>query len=1181
MDTTEDLFPERKQSAVLSLSESSDVKGPPTKKRRIKKGTKAKGNLFEIAVTGSADELARELDRDKGISVNERDAHGKTPLHVAIEAERIEAIELFVDDAQTDLTIKDNFRKTPLHAAITTKNIHIIKSMLSLVKKCGQKVDFPGPSSRTPLHLAVLEDAPAVVALLLEAGADPLAPDRDGMTPVGMAASKGYLNTLDVMCRKVEAQQGLAAVEQIVEVETGEMKKSLLHHAVESKDTKIVMYVLHRKANLMAKTTEGLTGMHFACRLGHVPMIKLFASKERQLLEESSYDHISPIHEAAQSDCTEAIQFLLNEGANIEAETIKLRRTPLLMASSSGASNAVELLLRSGANYRVADKEGRTVLHLAIGHSKTLRTLIENLKEEKMGELIDLPDNNGDMALHYAAKGGYKASAHCLYENGANMDAVNSRGLTALHMASSGGHLSVSLRLVNYSPRIVNTKDNVGRSPLHITCFHGHVKLTRALIDKGGVIASDHNGRSPLHYASWSGSVECSKLLLASFPDCLDLIDLEKSTALHVACSSNSSDVVAFLLNQKAAITLNMFQKNFLDIAIEKNHVESALAIASDKRWKEAMRTSVDGEKPQLQSLVERMPDVALVIFDKCVSSKNDQDSPEYKIKYNYNYLQGVAKSSAPLDGKRSLGAIKSMVKFGRTSCLGHSLCVSFINQKWKRVGAAVYYFYMLLYLTFACLLTAFSVTYPPFESDYRQNEDGLERLIEVLQLLNDTGRSPSQLTANERYDVCNPSGLRFALVVVVFISLAVEVLSLILKRFSGITESLVDITVLILALLFADPFGVVLGPVNLNSTSPCPKIFWELGAFTVFFTWFSVLLHMRRIPRFGIYVVMIVSMIKTMAKVLVVVSLFFAAFGFAFFMLKNYNVSYGDVGLSIMKVIVMTFGDVDLPAILPVNPVSLPLLSALNNSLFLYERLKDSVLGVVVNSTARQRTEEFLARHTGDVNDGDEGLTPLFFPVVPYIMFILFALLMMIVVLNVLIGLAVGDINQVQANAAMDQLIMQTKPLLSIEEAVPGFLRRRFEFRKYSTQPNKMGAVRRWITWATKAADEPSTDNLSGPTLKEQLDQVEETHKQITEWLKSLSGTMDKQVSLLRTLAMNVKRAQLNAPVVTAAPNQSLSSTSETPSAETPSLRGDGTPVPKGRRRSTRSRSTDSSRLK
>ena len=30
------------------------------------KGTKAKGNLFEIAVTGSADELARELDRDKG-----------------------------------------------------------------------------------------------------------------------------------------------------------------------------------------------------------------------------------------------------------------------------------------------------------------------------------------------------------------------------------------------------------------------------------------------------------------------------------------------------------------------------------------------------------------------------------------------------------------------------------------------------------------------------------------------------------------------------------------------------------------------------------------------------------------------------------------------------------------------------------------------------------------------------------------------------------------------------------------------------------------------------------------------------------------------------------------------------------------------------------------------------------
>ena len=63
----------------------------------------------------------------------------------------------------------------------------------------------------------------------------------------------------------------------------------------------------------------------------------------------------------------------------------------------------------------------------------------------------------------------------------------------------------------------------------------------------------------------------------------------------------------------------------------------------------------------------------------------------------------------------------------------------------------------------------------------------------------------------------------------------------------------------------------------------------WQLGVFTVFFAWMNFLLFLRRLPRIGIYVVMIVEILKTFLRFFAIFFLFIVAFAICFtILLKN-----------------------------------------------------------------------------------------------------------------------------------------------------------------------------------------------------------------------------------------------------------------------------------------------------
>jgi len=89
-----------------------------------------------------------------------------------------------------------------------------------------------------------------------------------------------------------------------------------------------------------------------------------------------------PLHQAAAKGQLIVAQFLLANGADIEAKNLSWEnKTALHIAAAAGHKAMVEFLLKKGANVNVVDTPGFTPLHLAAGHG--FRNVVEVLLSQR------------------------------------------------------------------------------------------------------------------------------------------------------------------------------------------------------------------------------------------------------------------------------------------------------------------------------------------------------------------------------------------------------------------------------------------------------------------------------------------------------------------------------------------------------------------------------------------------------------------------------------------------------------------------------------------------------------------------------------------------------------------------------------------------------------------------------
>ena len=435
--------------------------------------------------------------------VNAAREDGLTALHAAVHADRLDIADALLR-AGANVAAKDRYGLTPLYLASLNGNVALIQRLLDagadadatdpggetalmtatrtgavpamrLLLERGALVDAREPEfQQTALMIAVREDHPAAVDVLIKAGASVDAQTRKGPTPnfvppckgtgcgsegVGInrgglpdrgrrAEVKGGMTPLLYAARdgRLEPARLLVAAGADLELGDGNAIRPLLMASLNGQIA-VARLLVERGANVNADDFWGRT--------------PLWAAVEYRNLDMNNNDQDAPTDNGVdRPPFLDLIRLLIDRGANVNARTRELpppRRwlyslndvswvdftgqTPFLRAALSGDTTTMKLLVSRGADPNLPTLAGTTPLMAAAGVNWVVaQTYTESVQAR------------------------YDAVALCL-ELGADVNATNSMGLTALLGAANRGSNDIIELLVKRGARL-DVKDKEGRTAL-------------------------------------------------------------------------------------------------------------------------------------------------------------------------------------------------------------------------------------------------------------------------------------------------------------------------------------------------------------------------------------------------------------------------------------------------------------------------------------------------------------------------------------------------------------------------------------------------------------------------------------------------------------------------------------------------------------------------------------------
>ena len=227
---------------------------------------------------------------------------------------------------------------------------------------------------------------------LLTQGADPLAADRYGLTPLhSVAAFSGHLRTYQNLSDKAGRDD--------------------------------------------VRDKEGRLPIHMAVLNGHTAIFNLLIGKTPDAVNAVDDKGVGLLHMAASRSSKEVILTLLEKGGKIDALD-RDGNTPLHCAAAEGSVEIIKLLLANGHPLHVVNAAGETLLHTAA--RKDDQKKIKFLLDQGMDPAA--VDKKGNTALHVAVDNHHHNSVPILCDSGVDIMARNAMGKTALDIALEKNH---------------------------------------------------------------------------------------------------------------------------------------------------------------------------------------------------------------------------------------------------------------------------------------------------------------------------------------------------------------------------------------------------------------------------------------------------------------------------------------------------------------------------------------------------------------------------------------------------------------------------------------------------------------------------------------------------------------------------------------------------------------------
>ncbi|XP_021928914.1 uncharacterized protein LOC110834265 [Zootermopsis nevadensis] len=359
-------------------------------------------------------------------------------------------------------------QKFPLHLAVLSEEKVLVDTLLS---EENLDVNSQDDGGRTALHLAVMSlidddnrrvaDQIQIITALLRHGADPSIKDKVlCWPPLRIAERIREWLVVDLLLKQI------ADTEDLV----------LTAESINNDDEKYIQNVLI-----------------FAARHGLVHLVSFMlkhgidVGHAINVLYEDSDCAATMLHEAAQHDQVELVQFLLDRNANTETRDSRYERSALMWAAKQGNFRVVDVLTKKNADVNMCDMRGYTALLIA---TKNKRWDVAKLLLERDAD-VRACDWSGSNVLHFAADSGQTEFVAYLLDKGQiDIECHNKYQQTPLWLAAQSGRLQVSQLLLDRNANL-HVQDLAGCTPLHVAAANGHEHIVQLLLQHGANPSAD------------------------------------------------------------------------------------------------------------------------------------------------------------------------------------------------------------------------------------------------------------------------------------------------------------------------------------------------------------------------------------------------------------------------------------------------------------------------------------------------------------------------------------------------------------------------------------------------------------------------------------------------------------------------------------------------------------------
>eukprot|EP00049_Salpingoeca_infusionum_P014862 m.284501 g.284501 ORF g.284501 m.284501 type:complete len:1109 (-) comp15763_c0_seq1:408-3734(-) len=962
-----------------------------------------------------------------------------TPCHVIARYADASAFEVLFEYIERKrqtaaATAQDEYGSTPMHFACEQEETSALLFLINL----GVNVEIPDRVGATPLHWACLDGQKEIVAALIENGADIQAKDAAGATPLQMAASNGHFDVMRLLLARSDEPHLL-----VTECDNHGMTS--LQYAVQSgvKAAVRVLFEYEIETNHQSYDTKR-TALHIAAKDGFLDIVKLLVSKGCKRYAKDSFKQM-PVHRAAKYGRTDVVEFLLT-GKSARAASLNAcgndGMTPLLLASMMGHANTVQALLEMGANIMITDKFGKSALYLAIecGDVPTCKALIQAAASADSARLVEQDDSEDTDA---------DTASILTLEQKSLITLTDKYDLSPMHVAASLGHVAV-IDMLKTAGASTHPTDDSELTPLHYAVMHGHFKVVKYLLKDHTLTQDrDEKGQSALHLVCRHGYHDMIPLFLSAGAD-INAKDDAHQTPLVEAAMAGKRRCAFLLLENEAHVSVRdktgmtalhhaanngyssvveLLLERGADISAQDQMGATCLDLAAKKGHIDAVKAIIN--HPHCRLVYRRR------ITPKHVSSGADEDylgfSPLMTL-MTYLPQEAATVLSQQVSTSHVSTSPDYEIQYNFELIDGPNCADSprftpiSLMVKLKRPE-------LLLHPLVDALLKE---KWKRFGSFAYYSNLVLYMLFVTFLTTFIALRDTSTFLGYSDWSVGSKISAGYTQFYVAY-GICTELFQL---RQFGRTyfnwRNLLDWLVYITAAMLVS-MPQFSKAANLEDNW---NMAWLSGSVAVFLAWMNLLVFVRRFGGLGIYVLMFTNTLFTVLKVMFVFSIFVIAFALSFHVMLNGQDNFKTAASSISRTFVMMTGEYDF------------------DSIFTGECLDDDT-------------------QTFDSNC-------FRFASLMYPMFVLFIILMQIILMNLLIGLAVGDIEKVRAEAKVSRQAIKAEYIMASEPYM-SFIRNPVEL-MFKVRPNdkKIGFVKK--LFQKLFPDDDPTSELDEKPLVEEL---------------------------------------------------------------------------------------------